>query len=359
MGLFPHEVVYAGFVLLYAFSDGVEKRTAFYEGLYFGLVVAFLPIMLFRSAEQWNHARNKDMYFLLLPVWLAFFHFFGNSTLGYVPTPSLFHWMYNAYTSISPTADDGHGLLMPFVVMMLFWWKRKELLTRPLSTWWPGLVLVGLAAVLHLAGFLVQQPRVSIVALFVGIYGLMGLAWGLSFLKASFFPFFLFAFMVPLGSLTEPITFPLRLMVSKLVAFICQNLLAIDVVSEGTSLVRLPSRYQYEVAAACSGIRSLVAVTAIAIIYAFMVFKTWKLRLLLIGSAIPLAVIGNTFRMMVIVLAAEIWGQAAGVKAHDSTFWSMLPYVPAIFGLMFLGRWLEKIQDRQTVVVADGEAKPA
>jgi exosortase len=308
----------------------------------------------------WQRLPNKELFFPLLVAWLAFFHFFGNSTLGYVPTPSLFHWMYNAYNSKSPVADDGHGNLIPLVVLALFWWKRKELLARPLSAWWPGLVLVGLAALLHVVGYLAQQPRLGIVALFVGIYGLMGLAWGMNFLKASFFPFFLFAFMVPLGSLTEPITFPLRLMVSKLVAFICQNILAIDVVAEGTSLVRLPSRYQYEVAAACSGIRSLVAVAAIAIIYAFMVFKTWKLRLLLIGSAIPLAVIGNTFRMMVIVLAAEFGGQDAGIRAHDSTFWSMLPYVPAIFGLMFLGRWLEKIQDRETATVAgDGEAKTA
>jgi exosortase/archaeosortase family protein len=79
----------------------------------------------------------------------------------------------------------------------------------------------------------------------------------------------------------------------------------------------------------------------------------------LIGSAIPLAVIGNTFRMMVIVLAAEFGGQDAGIRAHDSTFWSMLPYVPAIFGLMFLGRWLEKIQDREAVGAGDGEAKTA
>ena len=44
--------------------------------------------------------------------------------------------------------------------------------------WWPGLLLVGLALALHLAGYMVQQPRISIVALFTGIYGLMGLAWG-------------------------------------------------------------------------------------------------------------------------------------------------------------------------------------
>ena len=256
--------------------------------------------------------------------------------------------MYNAYNSKSLTADDGHANLIPFVVLALFWWKRKELLAQPMKTWWPGLVLVALGLALHVIGYVVQQPRVCIVGLFTGIYGLMGVAWGAQWLRASFFPFFLLGFMVPLGSLTEPVTFPLRLMVTKLVAFICQNVLAIDVLRDGTRLYNAAGlsdpgkHFEYDVAAACSGIRSLMAITAIAIIYAFMVFRSWTRRGLLIVSALPLAVIGNTFRMMVIVLAAEFWGHEAGVKAHDSSFWSMLPYVPAIFGLLFLGRWLEK-----------------
>ncbi|MSU59321.1 MAG: exosortase/archaeosortase family protein [Pedosphaera sp.] len=311
-------------------------------------------------AARWRRLPNKELFFPLLAAWLLFFHFLGNSTFGYVDTPSLFHWMYNAYNSTSPTADDGHGNLIPFVVLGLFWWKRKELLELPLATWWPGILLVAVAVVMHVVGYLVQQPRVCIMALFAGIYGLMGLAWGVRFLKASFFPFFLLLLMVPLGSLTEPVTFPLRLMVSKIVAFICNHVLAISVLSQGTSL-RSPMGYQYEVAAACSGIRSLVAIAAIAIIYAFMVFRQWPLRLVLLASAIPLAVIGNTFRMMVIVLAAEFGGQSAGNRAHESAFWSLLPYVPAIIGLMLLGRWLEKLQDRKAKKSSEtsGEVKPA
>jgi exosortase len=298
-------------------------------------------------ADCWRRLPNKELFFPLLVTWLLFFHFFGNSTFGYVDTPSLFHWMYNAYNSKSPTADDGHGNLIPFVVLGLFWWKRKELLAQPMSTWWPGVLVLGFAIVMHMVGYLVQQPRICIMALFLGIYGLMGTAWGTKWLKASFFPFFLLLFMVPLGSLTEPVTFPLRLMVSKIVAFTCDNVLGIAVESRGTGLFK-PSGYQYEVAAACSGIRSLVAIAAISIIYAFMVFRSWRFRTVMLTAAIPLAVIGNTFRMMVIVLAAELGGQTAGNKAHESGFWSLLPYVPAIIGLMLLGRWLEKQQDKET-----------
>jgi len=291
--------------------------------------------------HYWHQLPNKAFFLLLLGAWLALFQFLGNSTFGYSDSPSLFQWMYGAYTAKTVVADDSHGLLIPLAVLGLMWWKREELLSQPLKVWWPGLVLVALALALHLAGYVVQQPRVSIVALFAGVYGLMGLAWGPGWLKRSFFPFFLFMFCVPLGSLTEPVTFPLRLLVTKLVAVIGQHILAIDVVSDGTRLIKLPWQYEYEVAAACSGIRSLVAIVAIAIVYAFMVFRSgWK-RVALIASAFPLAVIGNTVRMLLIVIAAELRGQQAGVAVHDNAFWSILPYVPAIIGLLLIGRWLE------------------
>lgn len=309
-------------------------------------------------AACWQRLPDKGLFFGLLAAWLALFHFFGNSTFGYVDTPSLFHWMYNAYNSQSPTADDGHANLIPFVVLGLFWWKRKELLGQPMRTWWPGLLVVGGALALHVVGYVVQQPRLCIMALFTGIYGLMGLAWGARWLQASFFPFFLLAFMVPLGSLTEPVTFPLRLLVSQAVAFVSKQVLAIDVGRAGTKLFSVSGGYQYEVAAACSGIRSLMAITAISVIYAFMVFKSWNRRAILIATALPLAFLGNAFRMMVIVLAAQAGGQDWGNYVHEGGplgILSLLPYVPAIVVLMLVGRWLEK-SESPSVPAVEGKA---
>jgi hypothetical protein len=116
--------------------------------------------------ECWQGLPNKGLFFVLLIAWLALFQFLGNSTLGYISTPSLLYWMHLAYGSSADTAgsDDSHGKLIPFVVLALFWWKRKELLALPLRTWWPGLLLVGLALALHLLGYMVQQPRISMGA---------------------------------------------------------------------------------------------------------------------------------------------------------------------------------------------------
>jgi exosortase len=306
----------------------------------------------------WRQLPDKAVFFPLLAAWLALFHFLGNTTFGYVQTPSLFHWMWNAYISKHPAADDGHGNLIPFVVLGLFWWKRKELLSQPLRTWPPALLLVAGALAMHVLGYLLQQPRLSIVGLFAGIYGLMGLAWGPRWLRASFFPFFLFAFMMPLGSLTEPVTFPLRLLVTKIVAFVCNDILGISVTASGTQLFNGLGTYQYEVAAACSGIRSMVAIAVMAIIYAYVFFRSGWHRALLIVSAAPLALIGNTFRMLIIVFAAEFGGgQEAGSAAHDHWFWSLLPYVPAMAGLFLIGRWLEK-RSADTTTFAGARQQP-
>ena len=290
----------------------------------------------------WRALPDKALFFGLLGVWLVLFQILGNSSFGYVRTPSLFQWMFVAYNKESVISDDAHGNLIPFLVLGLMWWKRKELLSEPVRNWWPALFLVGLGLLSHTLGFIAQQPRLSIIGLFTGIYGLTGVVWGPRWLYASFFPFFLFVFMVPLGSLTEPITFPLRIMVSWIVEHLFSGVLGIGVIRQGTALLNSLGTYQYEVAAACSGMRSLISIFLVAVSYAFLVFKAPWQRAAMIAASLPLAVIGNVVRLSLIVGAAEFFGDKAGKGVHDSAIFSMAPYIPAFIGMMYIGNWLEK-----------------
>src|SRR5438876_2531573 len=290
----------------------------------------------------------------------------GNSTLGYIisRSPSLYRWMLDAYDPRGQylESDDGHGVIVPFVVLGLFWWKRKELLAQPLRTWPPGLLIIGVALLLHIAGYMGQQPKVSVLALFIGIYGLMGLAWGPAWLRTSFFPFFLFAFCVPLGLQAQFISFPLRKLVCQLVAFVANGLLAIDVERDGTALINGSGHYQYEVAAACSGLRSLLATLALSMIYAFVWFPKWWKRLVLMAAAFPLAVLGNLVRMLTIIIAAEIGGQKAGSYIHEGGpggIFSLMPYVPAFAGLLLLGHWLRERETEQASPKAPPSPRPS
>lgn len=292
----------------------------------------------------WRNLPDKTLFFGLLMAWLLLFQFLGNSSFGYVPSASLFRFMATAYNTESLTADDGHGNLIPFLVCGILWWKREDLLSVKFRAWWPGLGLVFLGLIAHMLGYIVQQQRLSIIGLFVGIYGLSGLVWGPQWLKATFFPFFLFAFMVPLGSLTEKVTFPLRLMVTWLVEHVFNDILGIGVIRSGTQLYNALGTYQYEVAAACGGMRSLISIFLISITYGFLVFRSpWK-RIVMVCASLPLAVVGNMVRLSTIVAAGEWHGQTAGNFVHDNGIISMLPYIPAIAGVMLIGRFLEKTE---------------
>lgn len=291
------------------------------------------------AAACWQRLPNKAFFFPLLLAWLAVFQFYGNSILGYVHTNSLFGWMQFQYTFAG--TDDGHGLLIPFVVAGLLWWKRQELLAQPLQTWWPALGLLAAAALLHLTGFVTQHPQLSIAALFTGIYALTGLAWGRAWLKASLFPFWLFVFCVPLNLLATPVTLPLRLLVTWLVEHVA-NLLTMHVVREGTQLMSADRSYQYDIVVACSGMHSLIAIFLLATVYGCVMFRSPGRRIFLMALALPLSVLGNFTRLMCVIFAAEIGGQPAGNYVHENWFFSLVPYVPAIVGLVLAGRWLEK-----------------
>jgi exosortase len=294
--------------------------------------------------ECWQRLPNKGFFVALLGAWVVLFHLLGSSTMGYVRTSSLLGWMYDAYGGGKAGAgllesESGFSVLIPPLVLALFWMKRRDLMALELKQWWPGLVILGFGVVLHLLGYRIQQPRVSVVGLFVGIYGLMGLAWGPAWLRNSFFPFFLFAFCVPLGSMGQPISFRLQLLTCKLVEWVSHFIL-IDIKRNGTQLFDPAGHYQYEVAAACSGMRSLTATIALSVLLGFLSFRKWWKRAVVVASALPLAVLANLLRMLTIVIAAELGGQEWGNWVHDSAIFSLLPYGVAFAGLLGLEYWL-------------------
>jgi len=320
-----------------------------------GIVEAFAT----EFRQRWAYLPNKGLFFGLLVLWLWLFHSFGVSTFGYITTPSLPGWMLKVY--LNPVSqDEVHGVLVPFLVLGLFWWKRKELLAIPTQTWWPALIGLALAALLHLVGYMVQQARVSIVAMFVGIYCLIGLAWGPRWMRHSFFPFVLFAFCIPLSSLpffNDRITFPLRLLSAWIVDAIAHLGLAPDLVREGTQLFYQGEthRWNVDIAPACSGIRGLTALSLMTITYGMIVFREpWK-RLVMIVSSVPLAVLNNVLRISFAVLMGRLFGKdwlmAVEQKAGFYTF--LFIAIPLVLGMGWL---LGDRRDRRT---ADADALPS
>lgn len=286
--------------------------------------------------EHWRALPDRGLFLSLFVAWVALFHFFGNSTLGYVKTTSLFGWLEFIYDT---SADESHGKLVPFLVLALFWWKRKEFRAVPKTPWWPAVGLVATGLALHVVGFVIQQTRVSVIGFFLGLYGLTGAVWGRNWLRASFFPFFLFAFCVPLATAFEPISFHMRLWVAQIVAVI-GRLLGIDVIREGTQLFNEQHTFGYDVAPACSGIRSLISLLALTTVYGFVTFRSWWRRLVMVLLAVPLAVLGNVVRISFVVVVAEALGQEAGAWIEQKL--GFVTFAVAIVCVVMVGRWLRK-----------------
>lgn len=322
-------------------------------------------------AEVWQGMPHKGLFGGLLLAWVVLFHFLGNSTLGYIDSSSLFGWMKWVLTrgmtegmtakevkwSRLLDAEEAHIWFVPWVVLILFWWRREELLAVPKRVWWPGLALLALALFLHLLGYMGQQTRVSAVAFLAGLYALMGLAWGPHWLRAGFFPFFLLAFCVPLGNSAEYITFPMRMLVTKLSVGFSHLVLGIDVIRDGSRIFDSQHTYQYDVAPACSGIRSLVALLALTTIYGFLTFrKNWK-RWLMVGLAFPLAILGNTVRITCVIIAGEAFGQQAGASVEQKL--GFVTFAVALAVMLALGHWLrEEDEAEMASLPVAGALKP-
>lgn len=289
----------------------------------------------------WSKLPDRFVFVGLLAAWVLLFWFFGWSSAVAGNTSSLFDWMWDKWTD--PANDASHGKLIPWVVLGLLWWRRKRLVNSVGKVWWPALIGLALALGVHVLGFIVQQPRVSMVGLFAGAWILTGLVWGWETLKVTFFPFFMFGFCVPLGgTFAQGLTLPMRLDAAKVTSFITGDLLDVPVRRIGTKLIDPSGVYgSFDVAAECSGIRSLVALVAITMIFAVTTLrKPWKMAIM-IAAAIPLALICNVMRVTTIILAANACKSQEAGHFVDSYF-GYVTYGVAIAGMLMLGRLLKE-----------------
>ena len=304
------------------------------------------------AAELWKRLPRKLLFAILFGAWIVLFHFYGNATMGYINTPSLFGWVSGVYAS---TVDDAYGKYIPFAVLLFFWIKRKELSEISTTIWFPAIFYFAAALLLHMIGFRAQQARISIIGFICGLHALIGLIWGREAMRRSIFPIFLLLFCIPFGSLADPITFYLRMLVTKISVGIGHTILGISVFRDGSQILGPQGHALYDVAPACSGMRSLVAMSALSVIYAFLnLDRPWR-RIVLIACALPLALFSNIFRITTVIIVGDAFGQEQGAMIEQK--FGFITFAIAICGLMLLG-WLlsgaPKTPVRQTSEILEG-----
>jgi exosortase len=215
--------------------------------------------------------------------------------------------------------DMGHGFFVPILAGYIAWQKRDQLIALiPQPSWW-GLGLVVYAGIQLAIATLGAELFLQRTAFVVAVIGCVWFLGGKPFLKALSFPLFLLFFMVPLPAIIyNHITFPLQLLASRMAEMLL-NLVGIPAFREG-NILELPGQ-RLQVVEACSGIRSLLTLTFLSLVYGYFFEERSWMRAVLFISTVPVALIANAGRVTLTGVLGEIRPELAQGFFHSVEGW--------------------------------------
>ena len=240
------------------------------------------------------------------------FHLHGNSQEIATCRHSLFLWLRSRWVD-----DYAYGMFLPLASLAALWWRRREIADAPKRADWRGAPVVALALAMHWVGVLAQQPRISVAGLIVLLWGLPFLLYGYGVARWLLFPCGYLFLAIPLNFI-DSMTAPLRLFATAASAGLL-NGFGLEVQRVGSGLFSgSGNSFAFDVAPECSGLRSLLAMTALMAFYAWYSQKTLAKKWVLFLFCIPVAVIANICRIILVVIVAAFFGQETAIGLwHD------------------------------------------
>jgi len=213
-----------------------------------------------------------------------------------------------------------HGFFVPAFSLFVVWQKRSQLQAMERRPSWWGTLIVAAALTVMIVGVLGAEYFLQRFSFVVVLAGLVVQFYGWRIFRALLFPWAVLFLMIPIPVIIfNQITFPLQLLASKLATALL-SLFGVPVLREG-NVIQLPIM-SLEVAEACSGIRSLVSLTTLAVIYGYFIETRTGRRVTMALFAIPIAVAANAMRVMGTGLVAQFWDPAkAEGFFHEFSGW--------------------------------------
>ena len=292
------------------------------------------------------------LFSVLIGMLYLMFHLLGN-TVSEVESRSAFVWMIARWSdAVSFGADYSHGYFIPVVSLVLIWMKRDELFECEKQVNVYGLYVIIMALLLHWVGAKMQQTRFSLMSLILLIWAVPFYFYGWKVAKLLIFPVSYLIFCIPLNFL-DSLSAPLQVLVSRISEFVL-NGVGIECYRSGTVL-ESPYFASLNVEAPCSGLRSLLAMTAIAAVYAYFTQKTFIKKWILFLLSILCAVAGNIGRIISIAIISMVFGKEFGTGLyHDFSgylfFGGIALSLLVVFGKLLnvnyrelFKRWIAKI----------------
>ena len=207
----------------------------------------------------------------------------------------------------------GHAFFILPISLGLVYWKRKELTAAFIATEkkfeTPSLIILVFGALLYLFGWQQDYMVISTFALIPFLYGFIGFIYGKKVRGLVLFPILYLLLLVPPPfALLDRITLPLRYISAFGVERIFQ-LFNFPIQREGLGYVI--EGHQMMIDEACSGFRSLITMLSLGLVYVYITRSKIIRKIVLILSIVPLAIMGNILRVVVISLIAVNFGKEA------------------------------------------------
>lgn len=269
-------------------------------------------------------------------------------------------WMYDRW--VHPDSYYSHGFLVPPIVLFIIWRDRMKLMAARRQGSLIGLVtlLVGLL-LLYLSGTLTIF-FVGAFGMILTIWGLAGFLFGPTVFRRLLFPMFILTFMVPMPlQMIANISYKMKIMAAD-GAVVMLDWLGILSVREGSTL--LVGDASVTVGNACSGLRSLISLIFLGVLFAYMSNLTWPRRILLFLASFPIAIVANVVRVFALTLIAYHYGGAAiQGQVHDISGYAI--FVVAfilLFGalkLLSIGLKSAKAEPAEGQAADAGKSRPA
>jgi exosortase B len=217
-----------------------------------------------------------------------------------------------AANGIWQSEEQGHGALILALVVWLFWRQRQAILAAPTTARPPWATLVfALGLAVYVMGRVFDISVLEFAAQPLVAASVLLLLSGTRALRVAWFPVFYFLFMIPVpGPIVDAVTGPLKQAIS---AFVVELLYDVGYPISRSGVVITIGQYQMLVADACSGLHSMISLSALGTLYMFlMARRSVAHNLLMLLAILPIAFVANIVRVIMLVLITYHFGDDAG-----------------------------------------------
>jgi exosortase len=232
--------------------------------------------------------------------------------------------------------DDNysHGFLIVPLALYFAWQRREALVGSPRRPSLLGLLIIVGSIAVMVVGVLGAELFLTRISMLGVVVGFILFLFGFPYVRILSFPLALLLLMIPLPAIIfNQIAFPLQLLASKFGADVLMGL-NVPVFREGNIIV-LPHTV-LEVAEACSGIRSLISLLTLGIVYGHFADPRLGVRVTLAAATVPIAIVANGLRVAGTGFAAHVFSPAAA-QGFFHTFSGWLVFV-ASFAMLVLAQ---------------------